>query len=187
MRSILFSLGFLLMVSAVATAQNFRGLDKSPLDIAYYPDNFAHDREAGDEAIIKVIYSRPQLNGREMFGGAKVPYGKVWRTGANEAAEIKIYQDVTIGGQKLPAGTYSLFTIPNENEWTVIFSSDLDYWGAYRYQEGNDVLRAMASVSSSDSSVEAFTIQFADGSEGEAVMRMAWDKTVAELPITVSN
>ncbi len=168
-------------------SQEFRGLDKSPLDIAYYPDNFAHDRKPGEEVAIKVIYSRPQLNGRKMFGEKSVPYGKVWRTGANEAPEVKFYQDVTIEGKKLSAGTYSLFTVPNEDTWTVIFSSDLDYWGAYRYQEDKDVLRSDASVSSLDKPVEAFTIQFAEGDDGEAVMRMAWDQTMAELPITISN
>ncbi|MGB3587428.1 MAG: DUF2911 domain-containing protein [Tunicatimonas sp.] len=169
------------MISTLATSQDFRGLDKSPLDIAYYPDNFAHDREPGDEPMMKVTYSRPQLNGRTILGD-KEPYGKVWRTGANEATEVKVFQDVMVGGKKLSAGTYSLFTIPNEDKWTVIFSSDLDYWGAYRYDESNDVLRTEATVSSLEESVEAFTIQFDDDA-----MRMAWGETMAELPISMSN
>jgi len=186
MRTIVLFAGCLFLLTSIASAQNFRGLDQSPLDMAYYPDNFAHDRESGDEAVLKVIYSRPQLKGREMFG-EKVPYGKVWRTGANEATEIKVYEDVTIGGKTLPAGHYALFTIPNEDEWTVIFNSALDYWGAYSYDESNDVLRATASVSSLDEPVEAFTIQFDDAGSGKAMMRIAWDQTVAELPIVVND
>jgi hypothetical protein len=186
MRIIVLLVSCLFFFTGVSSAQNFRGLDQSPLDMAYYPDNFAHDRESGDEAVLKVIYSRPQMKGREIFG-EKVPYGKVWRTGANEATEIKVYEDVTIGGKTLPAGHYALFTIPNENEWTVIFNSALDYWGAYNYDESQDVLRATASVSSLDEPIEAFTIQFDDADNGNAVMRMAWDQTVAELPIEVSK
>ncbi|MEM9672668.1 MAG: DUF2911 domain-containing protein [Cyclobacteriaceae bacterium] len=186
MRIFLLATGCLFFCTTIASAQNFRGLDKSPLDIAYYPDNFAHDRKSGDEAVLKVIYSRPQLKGREMFG-EKVPYGKVWRTGANEATEIKVYQDITIGEKTLPAGQYAVFTIPNEDEWTVIFNSALDYWGAYSYDESQDVLRATASVSSLDEPAEAFTIQFDEAGGGNVVMRMAWDRTVAELPIMMNN
>ncbi len=181
MRATLFFLSCFFLISTLATSQDFRGLDKSPLDIAYYPDNFAHDREPGDEPMMKVTYSRPQLNGRTILGD-KEPYGKVWRTGANEATEVKVFQDVMVGGKKLSAGTYSLFTIPNEDKWTVIFSSDLNYWGAYRYDESNDVLRTEATVSSLEESVEAFTIQFDDDA-----MRMAWGETMAELPISMSN
>jgi hypothetical protein len=68
-----------------------------------------------------------------------VPYGKVWRTGANEATEIKFYQDVDLGGKKVKAGSYSLFTIPGEKEWVGDLNTDLDYWGAYKYNEKNDV------------------------------------------------
>ena len=180
-----FLLSFLL-ISTLVEGQDFRGLDQSSLDIAYFPDNFAHDRKPGEEAIIRVTYSRPQVKGRAMFG-EKVPYGEVWRTGANEATEVKFYQAVTIDGKALPAGTYSLFTIPNKDAWIVIFSSDLDYWGAYSYQQENDVLRATAPARTLDETVEAFTIQFAENNEGEAVMQFAWEQTLAELPISVAN
>ena len=183
MKKPLFFLVFTCCLSLFVSGQSFRGTDRSPLDIAYFPDNFAHDRQAGDQAIIRVIYSRPQKKGRELFG-KKVPYGKVWRTGANEATEIKVYQDITLGGKKLKAGTYALFTIPGESEWEIILSSDLDYWGAYSYNKNNDVLRVQGTPKSLDQVVEAFTIQFkADGSN-KAVMMMAWDQTVVEVPIT---
>ena len=117
----------------VASAQ-LPPLDKSPADIAY----FRKSRQ--DAPVAKLIYSRPQRNGREIFG-ALVPYGKVWRTGANEATEITFFKDGTFGGKPVKAGRYSLFTIPNEKTWTVILSSALDVWGAYTYDEKQDVLR----------------------------------------------
>ena len=168
----------------VADAQSFRGLDKSPMDIAYFPDHFAHDRKPGDEAVIRVTYSRPQANGRDVFGDL-VPYGEVWRTGANEAPEVKFYQDVTIGGKKLKAGSYSLFTIPGEDEWTVIFSKDLDYWGAYSYQPKQDVLRATAPAKSLDQPLEAFSIQFEKGEGDTAVMHLGWGEEMASLTINL--
>ncbi len=174
----LFSIGCL----HLTTAQSFRAIDKSPMDVAYLPDNFAHDRDPGQKAIVKVFYSRPQKKGRDIFGN-KVPYGKVWRTGANEANEFIAYQDITIGGKKLSAGTYSLFSIPNEKEWTVIFSSDVDYWGAYSYNEDNDVLRFTVPVKSTSKIIEAFSIQMEDMGNNKAVMRMGWDETMVEIPI----
>ena len=110
----------LFLFSNAAISQSFRTPDKSPVDIAYLPDNFAHDRKFAPErnlpssAVIKVIYGRPQMKGREVFGSL-VPYGEVWRTGANEAAEITIFQDVKIGGKKLKAGSYAMFSIPNKD------------------------------------------------------------------------
>jgi hypothetical protein len=164
-------------------AQSFRDADKSPMDQAYFPDNFAHDRKDGEKAIMRVTYSRPAKNGREVFGKL-VPYDKVWRTGANESTEIKLYQDVTFGDKKLSAGTYTLFSIPTANEWTIIFSSDLDHWGSYSYKESNDVLRVKAKTTEGKKEVENFAIQFESMSKNSGVMRLAWDNVVAELPFT---
>ena len=178
--SLIFTLIFL--SSLFASAQSFRGLDKSPLDIAYFPDNFAHDRGVGDKAVLKVIYSRPQKKGRKIFNG-RVPYGRVWRTGANEATEVKVYQDITLGGKALKAGSYSLFAIPGESEWEIIINTDLDYWGSYSYNKEKDVLRVKASTQSIDTVVEAFTIQFKADGDGQAIMMMAWDQTLVEVPV----
>lgn len=168
---------------SVCIAQTFRKPDKSPMDMAYFPDHFAHDRKEGEKAIVRVTYSRPLKNGREIFGKL-VPYGQVWRTGANEATEIKFYQDVDFGGKKVKAGSYSLFTIPGEKEWTVILNSDLDYWGAYKYNQKNDVLRVPASVSSLSEPLENFSILFERKSDKQGVMKLAWDTTVAEVPFS---
>ena len=171
-----------------STAQNFPGLDNSPMDMAYYPPNFAHDRIfdpdlIGDqEAVARIIYSRPQKEGREIFGGL-VPFGEVWRTGANETTQIKFYKDVTIGEVRINAGTYSLFTIPGQNAWTIIINANQDYWGAYNYNADHDVVRTSVPVNQLSQTVEAFTIKFAWGEEGEAPLQMAWDKTMVEVPI----
>jgi hypothetical protein len=181
MNKILLPLVFLFVLSGMSYAQSFRGPDKSAMDMAYFPDHFAHDRKEGQKAIIRVTYSRPMKNGREIFGSLE-PYGKVWRTGANEATEIKLYQDVTFGGKKIKAGAYSLFTIPGEKEWTIIFNKDLDYWGAYSYNEKNDVARITAPVTSLDTTVEAFTIQFEDKGAQQGAMWLAWDQTGVAIP-----
>jgi DUF2911 family protein len=170
-------------------AQEFRGLDDSPMDRAYLPDNFAHDRKfapernLGESAIIKVVYSRPQKKGREVFGNL-VKYDELWRLGANEATEIKLYQDLKIGGKEIKKGRYSLFAIPAKTEWIIIFNTDLDRWGHYSYDKSNDELRVKATVKPNSKVVEAMSIQFEDLGNNKAVMRFAWDKTIAELPIS---
>lgn len=171
-----------------ASAQTFRGLDKSPMDMAYYPDDYAHDRKfapakiGSDKLVARVTYTRPAKNGREVFGKL-VPYGKVWRAGANEAPEIKFYQDVTIGGKKIPAGSYALLTIPNETEWTIILSSDLDQWGAYSYNPALDVARVNVPVQKSDAALENFSIQFAKKDAQNATMYVGWDNTMVAVPV----
>jgi hypothetical protein len=177
---------FLFVVIAVSSgsiqAQDFFPLDKSPMDLVYFPDHFAHDREPGQQAILKVYYSRPQKNGREIFG-AKVPYGKVWRTGANEAVEIKVYQEIKLGDKSLSPGTYSLFTIPGEEQWTIIINRDLDYWGAYSYNQEMDVLRITVPATTTETTIESFSIRFNDLGDNQAVMRLAWDRTMVEVPM----
>jgi hypothetical protein len=185
---ILFSCIFALL-ALETNAQKLRGIDKSPMDMAYYPDNFAHDRKfapklIGDmPAIVRVIYSRPAKKEREIFGTKMVPYGEVWRLGANESTEIKFYQDVTIQGKTVKAGTYSLFAIPTATEWTLVLNKDLDFWGAYSYNAANDVLRVSVPTKKTDGVVEDFSIQIVNAGEKQATMKMAWDMTMVEVPI----
>lgn len=180
---------FLSMWMSLANAQKMDGLDKSPMDMAYYPDNFAHDRKfdpklIGDlPAIVRVTYSRPAKKDREIFGKL-IPYDKVWRTGANEAPEIKFYRDVIIQGKTVKAGTYSLFTIPGPNEWTIILNTDLDVWGAYSYDQSRDVLRVKVPVRKFDKVIEDFSIKFRKGNDQEAIMMLGWDTTLVEVPVS---
>lgn len=183
MKNLILSILLLVGIASVSDAQSFRGPDKSPMDVAYLPDNFAHDRKPGEKAIAKAYYSRPNKAERVVFGGI-VPFGKVWRLGANEAVEFKAFQDLTLGGKSLSAGTYSMFAIPGENEWTIILNSDLDYWGAFSYDESKDVIRFTVPSKSSEQVVESFSIRFEDLGNNKAVMRMGWDQTMVELPIS---
>ena len=133
--SLVIALLMFTLLADVAVAQKLPGLDPSPADIAYFrPDG------RGPTPVAKVSYGRPAKKGRTMLGD-KDPYGKIWRLGANETTEIKLYKDVTFGDKKVPAGTYSLYAIPNKDKWTFVFNSKLDTWGAYEYEEGKDVAR----------------------------------------------
>jgi len=183
MNKIVWTLCALMSLSIGLQAQTFRKPDKSPMDMAYFPDHFAHDRKPGDKAIIRVTYSRPVKNDREVFGKL-VPYGQVWRTGANESPEIRFYQDVNLGGKPVKAGTYSLFTLVNEKEWTIILNSDVDYWGAFKYNAEHDVLRVPAKVGTLTEPLDSFSIQFESTGDKSGVMRMGWDKTYSEVPFT---
>jgi len=164
-----------LVSSSETSAQEFRGLDKSPMDAASYPANW---RNA--DKLVKIIYSRPQLKGRSLDKLA--PKDKVWRTGANEAAEITFYKEVTFGGKKVSAGTYSLFSIPTDGDWTIILSNQKNIWGSYFYDKAEDVVRVSGKVSKLQESIEEFSIIF-EGEKSEATMYMAWDKTLISLPV----
>lgn len=165
-------LAIAMVFTTEATAQKFSGLDKSPMDIASYPTSY---KEA--DKSVRVIYSRPQLKGRSLADLA--PEGKVWRTGANEATEITFYKDATVGGKTIKAGTYSLFTIPGDDEWTIILNSNLNQWGAYSYDSDADVARVTATASTDDEELEAFSIAFEDNGN----MVMGWGTTRVSLPI----
>lgn len=167
-------LAFAMVFSTEATAQKFSGLDKSPADIVTFPTSSRVPQKS-----IKVIYSRPQLKGRSLAELA--PEGKVWRTGANECTEITFYKDATVGGKSVKAGTYSLFTIPGEGEWTVILNSNLNQWGAFSYDSEADVARVMAKTSSDNEELEAFSIAFDDSGD----MVMGWGTTRVTVPISI--
>jgi hypothetical protein len=165
-----FSLAFLMLFSMQVNAQKFSDLDKSPMDAATFPSSYKVANK-----LIKVIYSRPQLNGR-------APYGDVWRTGANEATEIIFYQDVTIGGKKVKAGTYSLFTIPENDEWTILINTDINVWGAYTYNDAKTVAKITVPITQDKTSLDAFSIVFEENKNG-ADMYMGWGTVRVKVPI----
>jgi len=170
------SLVFIMLLSLNAIAQKFPKMDKSPLDIAAFPSSY----KVSDK-LIKVTYSRPFLKERELSKLA--PNDKVWRTGANEAAEIRIYKDMNIGGKSIKAGTYSLFTIPGDKEWTIILNSDVNVWGAYSYNKANDVVRINAPVKQEDTSIENFSIVFSEVENGTH-MHLGWGTVRVAVPFT---
>ncbi|MEX6626587.1 DUF2911 domain-containing protein [Tenacibaculum salmonis] len=161
--------------SNTVMGQKFEKLDRSPMDAASYPSS-----SRISDKLIKVIYSRPQLKRRAISKLA--PNEKVWRTGANEAPEITFYKDVNFGGKEVKAGTYTLFTIPGDKEWTIILNTAKNVWGAYSYSESEDVVRVSASVSKSKKSIEAFSIVF-NGQENDATMYLGWGKLIVSVPV----
>jgi hypothetical protein len=164
-----------LISSTHISAQEFSKLDKSPMDVATFPDNVNNWRKS--DKVVKVTYSRPQLKGRTIDKLA--PADKKWRLGANEATEITFYKDVTFGDKKVKAGTYTMYAIPGEKEWTVAISSQLNVWGAYFHKDENDIARVKGSVTKSDETYEAFTIAFGD----DMTMYMAFGNTMVTVPI----
>ncbi len=157
-----------------SNAQKFSGLDKSPMDATSFPNDYKNPIK-----IAKVIYSRPQLKGRNLAD--LTPYGKVWRTGANEATEISLYKDMNLGDTKIKAGTYSLYTIPEKDSYTIIINKDTNVWGAYSYKQENDVARLTVPVTQADDSLEALSMVFTKGDNG-IILNIGWDKIRVSVP-----
>jgi hypothetical protein len=157
-------------------AQESVRLRPSPLAIAAvrYKDEY-----------IKVTYSQPQKRGREIFGKL-VAYNEVWRTGANEATELTTTKNIQINGTLLKAGTYSIFTIPQKDHWTIIINSEVGLWGAYNYNSKLDVMRFDVPVAFTDTVHESFTMQF-DHRNEVADLLLLWDKTKISIPIKFIN
>jgi hypothetical protein len=125
---------------------------------------------------ITITYSRPNVKGRMIFGGIN-PYGQVWRTGANAATTINFTENVIVEGHNVPAGTYSLFTIPEKDEWTVILNKTVKQWGAYSYKEADDFLRFKVKPVNLDEKRETFTVQFTNATTKSADLHLVWDHT----------
>lgn len=132
---------------------------------------------------IELSYSRPGMKGRKIFGDI-VPFGAVWRTGANQATTITFGDEVTIGGTKVPAGKYGLLTIPGKSSWTIIISKQTDVTSPSNYKQDMDVVRVMADVNSTKAATETFTMQFANIKPASCELYMMWAKSAIVLPIT---
>lgn len=132
---------------------------------------------------VKVVYGQPSKRGREIFG-ALVPYGQVWRTGANEATEITFAKDVMFGNKMVKAGTYTLFTIPTKDEWTVILNSKLGEWGAYEYEKnkGKNVAEVKVPAKTAKAPMEKMTITPTNND-----LSIAWDQVMVSIPIKESS
>lgn len=122
-----------------------------------------------DGVDVKVEYNAPSMRNRTIMGDL-VPYGKVWRTGANDATKITFSAPAMIEGQPIAAGTYSFFTIPNEDSWTIIFNKKANQWGSYSYSQAEDALRVDVSPQTLDAPVETMAIETMD----EGIM-LKWD------------
>ncbi|MBL0743806.1 DUF2911 domain-containing protein [Chryseolinea lacunae] len=138
------------------------------------------------DAYVKITYSQPQKRGREIFG-TLVPYGQVWRLGANEATEITVTKNISLSGFLLKAGTYSMFAIPQKDKWTIIINSELGLWGAYNYNYRLDVLRFDVPVQNTTGAIyEPFTLQF-DQRNDAADLLILWDRIKLSIPVKFIN
>lgn len=132
---------------------------------------------------VSVEYSRPSARGREIFGGL-VPYGEVWRTGANSATKITFSTDVSFGGVDVKAGTYALFSIPGKDEWTVILNNVTGQWGSYAYNADNDIARVTPKPAATGSPVETFTISIDSlAKEDSATLNLKWESVKVGVKI----
>ncbi|MBL7742915.1 MAG: DUF2911 domain-containing protein [Chitinophagaceae bacterium] len=173
--------------SITAFAQSsLPAIDKSPMDISYYPNNYPVLKiqdKATEPLVARVVYSRPKKEGRTIFGGL-VEYGQVWRLGANEATEIEFYKQVTIGGKKVAKGRYTLYAIVKENSWTYIINKETDTWGSFKYNPAKDVVRVEVPVQKIAETVEALAMTF-EKVNGKINLVVAWENIKTSLPISL--
>jgi hypothetical protein len=157
-------------------------LDKSPMDMIYYPEDFPVLKMSGKVTglpIARVIYSRPSKDGRTIFGNV-VKYGTYWRLGANEGTEIEFFTDVVINGRRVKKGRYIIYCIPYEKKWTIRLNDDLYAWGL-RIHSNRDVYSFDIPVEKLNQSIEILTMKFMQ-SAGGAELVMGWDSAKASLP-----
>ncbi|TAE23386.1 MAG: DUF2911 domain-containing protein [Cytophagales bacterium] len=174
MRKLLLSAAALCLAAQLATAQ-IRLPQPSPA---------ASVMQTVGTTDVTVKYSRPSLKGREVFTSALVPYGKVWRTGANQATNFTTTTDIMVGGQKLAAGSYALLSIPDQSQWTLIFSKNLSTQEA-NYKQEEDALRVNVTPSATAQKAESFGIDFSDVTDSTANMNISWGSVRASAPLRV--
>jgi hypothetical protein len=173
--AILGSAALLLTVAAVVIyAQQDKSKRPSP------PATAKCDLAGGKS--ITVNYSSPRANGRKVFGGL-VPYGEPWRTGANEATTFVATADLMVGGKHVPAGSYTLFTVPNKDKWVLIVSKKTGEWGVPYPGADSDLVRADMTASATSGPVENFTIAFDKTSKG-CTLRIEWENTKATVDVS---
>lgn len=152
--------------------------------MSYYPVDYPVLKisdKVTDSPVARIIYGRPQKNGRPIFGNL-VEFGQIWRLGANEATEIEFYKDVTINNKKIKKGRYTMYAIPETNLWTLIINKDTDIWGAFKYSIKNDILRVSVPVIPIKDIVETLSITFEKASSGCNLL-IFWDTAKVVLPI----
>lgn len=170
---------------ATAQADNFPALDKSPMDMSYYPVNYPVLKiqdKLTEPLVARVIYSRPQKAGRVIFGGL-VKYGELWRLGANEATEIEFFRNVRMAGRKISRGRYTLYAIASENSWTIILNKDTDTWGAFKYDPRKDITRFSVPVQKTTEPIENLAMFFEKSGTG-AQLVIGWEHVKVSIPIT---
>lgn len=180
MKKLAFLLGFILAGQLLMAQPKPTDLDKSPLDLSYYPANYPISKMRGQavgDPLARLIYSRPQKKEREIFG-QEVKYNEVWRLGANEATELELFKNATIGGKGIPKGRYTLYCIPTETKWTIIVSKDNYTWGSFSYKSDKDVARIDVPVQKNNEITEALTMYFEKNN-----LVILWDYLKVAVPV----
>lgn len=161
-------------------------IDKSPLDLNYYPPSYpllkVQDK-VKEAPVARILFSRPQKNGRTIFGSL-IEYGKLWRLGANEATEIEFFKNVVILGNTIKKGRYTLYAIPQTDKWTIIVNKDTDSWGTFKYSKDKDVARFDVPVETIDNPVEYFTAIFEKNGKN-VDLKFMWDNVRVSIPISL--
>lgn len=167
-------LSLMLVCSFVVTAQQDKSKRPSPPEQAKW--------DLGGGKAVTIDYSSPRAKGRKIYGEL-VPYGQVWRTGANEATALVTPADLTIGGTAVPAGSYTIFTVPNKDKWTLVISKKTGEWGTDYPGQANDLARIDMKVSALPSPVDNFTISFEKAGNG-ANLNIDWETTRASVAVS---
>ena len=173
--------GFILAGQLLMAQPKPTELDKSSMDISYFPPNYPISNMKGQATgnpLARIIYSRPQKREREIFGEA-VKYNEVWRLGANEATELELFKNGSIGGKSIAKGRYTLYCIPTETKWTIIVNKDNYAWGSFNYKSDKDVARIDVPVQKNDEVTEAFSMYFEKGS-----LMILWDELKVAVPVS---
>ncbi len=184
MRFLMIIMCAFLSFESVKAQKNPVPLDKSPMDVSYFPQDYPvlkMNAKTNGDLVARVLYSRPEKAGRNIFGGI-VKYDEIWRLGANEATEIDIFKPVKINGKTIPKGRYSMYAICSETHWTIIFNTETDVWGLL-YNPKKDFLRVNVPVKKEENCAEAFTMLFEPG-KGGASLNIFWDTTSVSVPMS---
>lgn len=169
--------GLIILQSLLLSAQ-----DKVQIRVTSASPAASFEQEVGSGKI-KITYSRPLVRGRKIFGEL-VPFDKLWRTGASDCTVITTSEDISFGNNVLKAGSYSIFSIPSINEWTIIVNSDTTLHGETGYDEKKDIMRFKVPLEKSPNFYETFTIELNDiNSKGEAFLKILWENTLVKIPV----
>lgn len=176
---LIISIYTIILYALNASAQSYKNLDVVSHDISYLRETMV------TPPLVKVVYGRPKTKTPQVFG-SKIPFGELWRTGDNEATEVKLYKNTKVGDSLVKAGTYVLVTIPGKKEWEIILSSNLDVWGAFQYDPSADVARIKVPVSKAEN-LETFSIVFKRAAQKQTLMVLGWGSTRVKIPLKIEQ
>lgn len=172
-------------VKVLPPISNYTNPDRSPMDMVYFPTDYPLLKMAGKTSsppLMRIIYSRPQKQGRPIFGGL-VKYDAPWRLGANEATEIEFFSPATVQGKSVKPGRYILYCIPQETKWTLVLNSNLYSWGLEQNRQ-KDLMQFEVPVEKNNLVIEYFTIASEKKSDKGTEIIFLWDDIKAKLPVS---